>query len=996
MATRPSAPPPPICPPPARRGLLVTLGIVATLAALGSGGFWTWKRFKPAPAPSRGAVATPAAAGNATPRSAPAERAKTTAGRWATADYCPVTTVAFLGLRDLPGLARRAADTDACKLLLKGFGHQEGGTAPWGPWLGAIGWLSRTAQASTGETALALTEIETSAHYQPIPHLLLMVRPSEPSSDVLAALAEEAFAALAQDAPHLQRRETAYADVPIQCLGDEDVMFVRAVHKNTLLIASDEATLRRALDLANGKGAPLGEQGAFAELCEETGGRDLFVYASATPLWKKLPSQALPPEASGLQDIDAIALGLEVAPPVFVEHLALHTRGPRSGLLEILDQAPLERPVATAVPEGLLSFSRVRLAPGEGWDILLKTLKRIQTPAEHNGLLAGLEAVHRHCGFHLREDFLKSLGDTMTTTLSVGDDPAHPDLVHVWTLTDPAGCLSCVERTLATLEQNNEPRPFRRQWVEGIEVFVVDREGWDRGMPMPYPREVPACAFGVVQGALVIANRPELVARSSRRVKTAEALPPAMNMKVKAALEILPAQAWVVSYTDLAALLDNLGGSLATPPALGMPLPPALANILKSGAPLAPAVMATYSTPRSVILECRAPLPFLTAILSGAAVGASIPLLQDLRTEGGEGFPAATFQASLPPARLAKPLPSKPPPPLDSGKAQEVPELIAVFVGGDDQAAVQTARKLGGLGPQAREAVPALLSGLENKNDRIRQACAEALGGIGPDAKDAVPSLIEMLKDDSEHPWTHEAAAKGLGGIGPASEAATALLLDRLRAQKTPREKVPYASALGGLGRVAFEAEPDLIAGFREAVQLARTETSATFIPQAFASALGGVGGEAASEVLAPYVTDDDLRGNPGSEGVMHGLSRLGPLGVPALIQALTCHAPGKRNLPEHVRQDAATFLAKMGPDAAPAIPALLAEILDDEQGYVFAQGEAVDALRNIGPSAVPALLEARKHLYEVSHATGLSVERTRVLRSINEALAALNATPAE
>ncbi len=988
MPPRPPAPPP--ARPPARRGLLVALGGVAILAALAAGGFWAWKRFKPAskpgPAPARAAAAPAAADGNASPQPDPVARDRTAAAPWATAGCCPATTVAFLGIRDLPDLARRTQDTDACKLLLKGLGHPGEG-APWGQWLGAMGWLSRTMQASTGETALALTEIETSAHYQPVPHLLLLVRPSEPSPEGLAALAEDAFAALAQDAPHLQRRETAYAGVPIQCLGDEDVTFARAVHKNTLMVASDEATLRRALDLANGKGAPLGEQAAFAELCGETGGRDLFLYANATPLWEKLPSEWSPGDASGLMDIDAIALGLEVAPPVFVERLALHTRGPRRGFLELLNQPPLERPLATTVPERLLSYSRVRLAPGEAWDGFLKTLKGIQTPAEHNGFLAGLETDDRSRGFHFREDLLKCLGDTVTTTLALGDDPAHPDLVYAWTLKDPAGCLSCVEKTLATREQNNEPRPFRRQWVEGTEVFVVDREGWGMGMIVPYFREAPPVAFGVVGGTLVVANRAELVARFSRWAT--EGTPPP---DVTAALETLPAKAWAVSYTDVKALLNNLGGSLAAIPGQGISLPSALGDILKSDAPLAPAVSGIYTTPHSVIVESRAPLPFMTAILSGAALGASLPLLQQDSPEGGgvDG-PAARFQPRLPPERPAQPLP-----PVDPGQAQAVSELIAAFVGGDDKAAVEAAQKLGNLGPQAREAVPALLSGLGNDNDRIRQASARALGRIGPAAKDAVPSLIDMLKDNAEHAWTHEAAAEGLGGIGSASEEAIDLLLSRLRAQKTPREKVPYASALGGIGRAASEAEPDLIAGFREAVELVKTETSATFIPQAFASALGGVGGEAAAEVLAPYVTDDDLRGHSRSEGVMDGLARLGPLGVPALVEALQCHAPGKRNLPEHVRWDAAAFLARMGPDAASAIPALLAEILDDENGYVFAQGEAAVALGNIGAPAIPALLEARKHLYEVSRKSGLSVERTRVLRSLNEALAALNATPAE
>ncbi len=597
----------------------VAMAGLLALAVLGAAASWGWRRLHPAPKagpPPAARVVAAATVPDAIPQPGPPAPERPAATDWATAGYCPADSVAFLGVRDLPGLLRLTRDSAPCKALLEDLGRRE-------PWLAALARLPGLAARSAGETALALTEIERSAHYDPLPHLLLLARPAEPSPGALDALAERLFAEIAKDAPGLQRREAAYAGIPIQFLGDGDVTFARAIHRDTLLIASDEATLHRALDLGNGKGASLGRLEAFSELCAETGGTPCFAFVGAPHLLQRLPM--LSAGAAGLPDIDAFALALEASPPVFVERLVLHTRGPRRGLLAWMDPPPLARPLDVVVPDRLLSLCQARVAPGKTWDGALQALKQVQGPTDHASLLASLEGIRRRCGFDLREELLQSLGDTVTTTLAEGKDPATPDLVCAWTLAHPEGCLSCVERTLATLDLHGEAPPFRRRWVEGTEVFVVDPKGWNEVMTMPYPAGTPPFAFGVVRGSLVVANRPELVARHGRGKR----LPPAMTD----ALATLPEGAWAVSCTDSRAALNRLADDLQV---RKIPFPPALAGLLASDAPLAPAITTLTSTARCVILESRAPLPIVTAALAGLALGAPLPYLQPRDAPPGE------------------------------------------------------------------------------------------------------------------------------------------------------------------------------------------------------------------------------------------------------------------------------------------------------------------------------------------------------------------------
>jgi HEAT repeat protein len=76
-------------------------------------------------------------------------------------------------------------------------------------------------------------------------------------------------------------------------------------------------------------------------------------------------------------------------------------------------------------------------------------------------------------------------------------------------------------------------------------------------------------------------------------------------------------------------------------------------------------------------------------------------------------------------------------------------------------------------------AVPDLIALLKSTDQGTRQWAAEALGGIGPEAREAVGPLIRLLKGNDQAGWWN--AAFALGKIGPEAKEAVPALLDVLR-----------------------------------------------------------------------------------------------------------------------------------------------------------------------------------------------------------------------
>lgn len=151
-----------------------------------------------------------------------------------------------------------------------------------------------------------------------------------------------------------------------------------------------------------------------------------------------------------------------------------------------------------------------------------------------------------------------------------------------------------------------------------------------------------------------------------------------------------------------------------------------------------------------------------------------------------------------------------------------------------------------------------------------------------------------------------------------------------------------------------------------------------------YAEALGKHGAAAKEAVadLEPYATSEEPYFR---KGALKGLAGIGKDALPALRKAMEfSNAQGEHAV--EVRWDAAAAIAKLGPDAEPAIPDLLKRIQDagENPNVKLAAAEALGA---IGEPALPALQEARK-VYRKNHAVG----EAPVLRTLNEALQKLKA----
>ena len=128
----------------------------------------------------------------------------------------------------------------------------------------------------------------------------------------------------------------------------------------------------------------------------------------------------------------------------------------------------------------------------------------------------------------------------------------------------------------------------------------------------------------------------------------------------------------------------------------------------------------------------------------------------------------------------------------DPGK--DVPELVVTLKGGSAQERAASARILGEIGREAKDAVPGLAEALADDERDVRQNAARALGQIGPAARPAVAPLIRSLQDKD---WqVRQMAAFALGEIGdPAAKAA----LEAARKDKQEPVKRAARNALKAL-----------------------------------------------------------------------------------------------------------------------------------------------------------------------------------------------------
>jgi len=213
-----------------------------------------------------------------------------------------------------------------------------------------------------------------------------------------------------------------------------------------------------------------------------------------------------------------------------------------------------------------------------------------------------------------------------------------------------------------------------------------------------------------------------------------------------------------------------------------------------------------------------------------------------------------------------------------------------------------------------------------------------ATSAVDPAAKEAATSLSAALVNlratahaVGNHPDLGGLLTTSLGQIGPHGVPAL------LTALNNPQLEHGAIQALAHLGSEAALAAPALLA------VRSKERPNAILV-------LGKLGSEAALRGLASLLDGNDL---DDASSAVEALPESGPAAIPLLSRALT-----KPNL----RQDAARGLSRLGPDAAPAVPALTRMLSGlDARADGDSRTIALETLADIGPgarAAVPELIE--------------------------------------
>ena len=266
-----------------------------------------------------------------------------------------------------------------------------------------------------------------------------------------------------------------------------------------------------------------------------------------------------------------------------------------------------------------------------------------------------------------------------------------------------------------------------------------------------------------------------------------------------------------------------------------------------------------------------------------------------------------------------------------------VPGLIEALK--NDKAAYWACLVLREIGPAAKAAVPALTGKLTDPRPEIRREAILALAAIGETAADAAPQIATLLDDKD----CSTAATFALGRLGHIPADAEV----KIRANFKSDNRILACASLWAMAAVHPEdkelrrqATEELVAGLKDPSECVR---------QAAARGLAAL--PLAPEITVPIFEKAFKDADEATvRDALEAMASLGAQAVPRLVESLKY---------EHLRARVAFLLGEIGPAAAAATEPL-AKLVGDKNPRV--SEESILALAKIGPAAkaaVPALLKA-------------------------------------
>ena len=226
------------------------------------------------------------------------------------------------------------------------------------------------------------------------------------------------------------------------------------------------------------------------------------------------------------------------------------------------------------------------------------------------------------------------------------------------------------------------------------------------------------------------------------------------------------------------------------------------------------------------------------------------------------------------------------------------------------------------------------ITALGDDDAAVRSSAADELGASGESAAEAVPQLIQALRDNYEPVRLN--AAYALGSIGAP---AVPKLIETLGVEDQIMRRMA-AYALAAVGEPAVSALSEALQHTEDAVR----------IEASYALAQIGNSVESAIPVLIERTKDEAVEVR---RYLAEAFGSLGPTAAPAVPALIDMVADDDD---KQVRFEAALALAQIGPDASDAVP-VLAKALWDADRYV--RDNTIHALKRIDtPEAESALFD--------------------------------------